>query len=337
VGFLAESQKNCIISAPQTTYQTSSRTGFCSGAAPDTTSVRFLDTTGILNVSAEISCLIVPYWEHIHGERKAFLSHLSDSTTICEVVGGCNEERLVWCQGYEQRNSVRDSYIEGLCNNGRWCLCWITTEEDSTRQCLVQNNPFDVRKILCQGFRPVNSERVIDLLWESPFNSMRQCEIKPYSVQLISVTDDREVVLDFTTDFTAKDWTSVTSSSEFQFQFFNLDRVARNSPLLFFDEKTTSVTSKIILFPTTSPTVEELWCFFTTDAVWLWVDDEVIEVEVANKKLSNEKFLIKAVQNVGYTIKIIIKTLVNKISYIHWRVLDGREGVILVKIFRRKI
>jgi len=337
VGFLAESQKNCIISAPQVTYQTSSRTGFCSGAAPDTTSVRFLDTTGILNVSAEISCLTVPYWEHIKTRREIFLAHPSDSTTVCEVIGECNGERLVWCQGYEQKYSARDSYIEGVCNNGRLCLCWITIEEDSTRQCLIQNNPFDTRKILCQGFRPVNSERVIDLLWESPFNSMRLCEVKPYSVQLVSVTDDREMVLDFTTDFTMKDWTSVTSSSEFQFQFFNLDRIARNSPLLFFDEKTTSVTSKIILFPTTSPTTEKLWCFFTSDAVWLWVDDEVIEVEVANKKLSNEKFLLKAVQNVGYPIKIIIKTLVNKISYIHWRLLDGREGVILVKIFRRKV
>jgi len=69
----------------------------------------------------------------------------------------------------------------------------------------------------------------------------------------------------------------------------------------------------------------------------LWVEDEVIEVEVANKKLSNEKILIKAVQNVGYPTKIIIKALINKISYIHWRVLDGREGVILVKIFRRKV
>jgi len=335
VGFLAESQKNCIISAPQVTYQTSSRTGFCSGAAPDTTSVRFLDTTGILNVSAEISCLTVPYWEHIKTRREIFLAHPSDSTTVCEVIGECNGERLVWCQGYEQKYSARDSYIEGVCNNGRLCLCWITIEEDSTRQCLIQNNPFDTRKILCQGFRPVNSERVIDLLWESPFNSMRLCEVKPYSVQLVSVTDDREMVLDFTTDFTMKDWTSVTSSSEFQFQFFNLDRIARNSPLLFFDEKTTSVTSKIILFPTTSPTTEKLWCFFTSDAVWLWVDDEVIEVEVANKKLSNEKFLLKAVQNVGYPIKIIIKTLVNKISYIHWRLLDGREGVILVKIFCR--
>ncbi|RLI48380.1 MAG: hypothetical protein DRP09_21500 [Candidatus Thorarchaeota archaeon] len=166
---------------------------------------------------------------------------------------------------------------------------------------------------------------------------MRQCEIKPYSIQLVSVTDDREVVLDFTTDFTAKDWTSVTSSSEFQFQFFNLDRVARNSPLLFFDEKTTSVTTKVILFPTVSSTVEELWCFFTTDAVWLWVEDEVIEVEVANKKLSNEKILIKAVQNVGYPTKIIIKELINKVGYIHWRLLDGREGVILVKIFVRKV
>ena len=73
------------------------------------------------------------------------------------------------------------------------------------------------------------------------------------------------------------------------------------------------------------------------DAVWLWVEDEVIEVEVANKKLSNEKILIKAVQNVGYPTKIIIKRLVNKVTYIHWRLLDGREGVILVKIFVRKV